>query len=272
MISRDGSAAICQRVESSKRAGDAGYLHRLHDDRFRPAPVRRVSVPVAPEKPAHDFEALARQYEAAMSDERCQVLSADLGLPYDPPLTVDWIRGLHVGWDGESFTFPMSDGRGRVVGIRRRFRGGRKLSVKGGREGIFEHDVTVSGIFTPFDTDPVPLFIAEGPTDCAALLSLRLDAIGRPSCRGGVRQCIEYAKRRSTVVVVADRDASGVGEQGARFLALALAPYVQHVFILRPPTDVKDVREWVRCGATVGDVALAACFADEVRLKVRSTP
>ena len=32
LVSRDGTAAICPRVESSKRIGDSGYLHRLKDD------------------------------------------------------------------------------------------------------------------------------------------------------------------------------------------------------------------------------------------------
>ena len=66
MVAADGSAAICQRIESGKRAGQAGWLHRLTED--RPAirlPPKRRSKP----KLQRNWQSLAAKFHAAMTDD-----------------------------------------------------------------------------------------------------------------------------------------------------------------------------------------------------------
>lgn len=250
LVARDGTAAICARIESRKRCGDAGYLHRLRDDEFRPE-RRRVSLPL-PTEPVRDFAALADQYRAAVNHDDLRRLASRLGV------AAVALADLGIGWDGAAWTFPMRSSAGRIVGIRRRFDDGRKLSVKGGREGLF---VPAPALLTD------PLLICEGPTDTAAMLTLGLSAIGRPSCRGGVRECMALAPGHD-LVIVADHDQPG--DQGARFLALALTPYASGVRIIRPPDEIKDARAWVQAGATRDDVLAAIDAAEPVRLFVRT--
>jgi len=105
--------------------------------------------------------------------------------------------------------------------------------------------------------------ICEGPTDCAALLDMGFDAIGRPSCMGGVEHIVEFLKgRRRDVIIVADRDEPKhrpdgsvwfPGQEGAVRLCKAIQPLVRTLKVIKPPFH-KDVREWYRAGATRANV------------------
>lgn len=247
-VSADGSAVICMRVESDKPTRNGGWLHRLGgDDRRRPR-VRRATSSV---KPMRDFEKAAEDHERAVNPEALERWADELGV------SVDSLRRLHVGWDGEAWTFPMRNVSGRIVGIRRRFPNGKKLSVTGGREGLF----------IPSDVpEKSPIVICEGPTDCAAMLTLGIHAIGRPSCRGGVPILTEYCLGRR-VTVLADND--GSGRDGADALAEELLTRCQSIGVTSPPEGVKDVREWLQCGATEADVHARIDEADQLALPTR---
>ena len=184
---RDGSAALCARIESPKRVGTkgAGWIHKLKDgDTWRGRRrIRRVTIPArANADGGADFARLAERYKVALSVERLKALAMLLGV------SMESLTRLGVGWDGRAFTFPMTGFNAQVVGIRRRFPSGRKLSVRGGREGLFVPPGV--GFRDPFlgddGTNFEPLYVCEGPTDTAALLDLGFSALGRPSCRGGV--------------------------------------------------------------------------------------
>ena len=101
------------------------------------------------------------------------------------------------------------------------------------------------------------LFIAEGESDTAALLSIGLDAIGRPGCRGGSRLVLRFVRdaHPREVVIVADADEAGL--DGARHLARSLTPYSRAVRVFVPPSEDGDARAWVREGATASDVNAA---------------
>jgi hypothetical protein len=148
-----------------------------------------------------------------------------------------------------TWAFPMKLGRGDVVGIRLRAGNGRKWSVAGGREGLF--------IPADLPKCPAPLLIAEGPTDTAALLSMGLSAIGRPSCTGAVSQTVRLVQRLSprSIAIVADADAPG--RRGAHALGVVLAVYTPSVRIIEPPAGIKDVRAWRQQGATAADLMAA---------------
>lgn len=225
-VSSDGTAAMCQRVESLKRCGDAGWLHKLSDP-IPVAPRRRVRQRQQ-ESPVRDWTALARQYEQSVGSGRLYELAARLGVSSKS------LRRLRIGWDGEAWTFPMSDAYPKVVGIRRRFESGKKLSVKGGHEGLFlaVECMAAAG----------PVFLCEGPTDTAALLDAEVSVIGRPSCTGGVKYVVEILRdRRRNAVIVADWD--GPGQAGAERLAASLSESGTRTKIIVPLRG-KDARAW----------------------------
>lgn len=116
------------------------------------------------------------------------------------------------------------------------------------------------------------LLIAEGATDTAALLDLAFEAVGRPSCTGGAPMLVELVqcRRLRDVVIVADVDAHGAGQRGAESLAVALASYCPSVRAIAAPNGLKDVREWLRAGATHEDVLAAINAAPPRRLAVGS--
>ncbi|MCH8852695.1 MAG: toprim domain-containing protein [Planctomycetes bacterium] len=233
-FSDDGSVAVCMRTESEKPTRNGGWLHRLREGSdFRPRHTARVAVF---KRPACDFGKLTQECEQAVSDRRMEQLAHELGVS-----TLS-LRRLHIGWDGHAWTFPMRDATGRILGIRRRFPDGRKLSVKGGREGLF----VPNGL-----ADTGLLAICEGPTDCAAILTLGIEAIGRPNCTGGTPHIVNLVRRRC-VVIVGDRD--GPGQRGALRLAATLRPLCCTVTVIVPPLGIKDAREWVRSGASRSDL------------------
>jgi hypothetical protein len=252
LIARDGSAAICARVESVTRCGESGYLHRLGPSDFKPDRVRRVALPAPKPVAAIDFYKLAERYHAAVNPFALVRFASELGVDRGA------LWRLGVGWDGAAWTFPMTSAGGRVCGIRRRLPDGRKLSVRGGQEGLFVPEgLPASG----------SLLATEGPTDCAALLTLGFTAIGRPSCRGGVKLVCALGRGRP-VVIVADADAPG--QLGAEALAAVLCLDCPTVRIIRPPAGVKDARQWVQRGATAADVQAAIDAAEPMRLRIKT--
>jgi 5S rRNA maturation endonuclease (ribonuclease M5) len=216
-------------------------LHRLrNDDNWRDQPrQRRVRIETAAE-PVIDFGVMAVECFAAMGPHLRSLLSEGLSL------SARSLTELGVGWSQRhrATTWPMTDADGRVRGIRLRKTDGRKLSVRGGREGLFiPANVPISG----------GLIICEGATDTAALRDLSFDVIGRPSCNGGAELLVDAIEKwqPSDVAIIADADAPG--QRGARSLAARLVGYVPNgVRIVTPPA--KDAREWVRKGTTRLDV------------------
>lgn len=255
LVARDGSAAICPRVESGRRVGDAGHLHRLADLSARGL-TRSRYVPLSGSPAAGDaldFAALAADCAAAVPQGGIELLARGLGV------SAESLRRLGVGWDGHAWTFPMRDATGRVCGIRRRLPDGRKLSVRGGREGLFvPADLPDGGL----------LFVAEGPTDCAALLTLGFACVGRPSCTGGAKLVCSLARGRD-VVLAADSDEPG--RRGAMNLASVLLFHCQSVRVIVPRGGLKDARAWVQAGAARDDVVGAVAAAEPLRLTIKRT-
>jgi hypothetical protein len=234
-VSADGAVAICPRVESRRRCGEAGYLHRLID---APAGPRRHVRHVRLNTVGPDLGPLAADYRAALDAGRLHQLAGRLGV------STSSLTALRVGWsaDHNAYSFPMLDTDGRTVGIRLRRPDGRKFAVRGGREGLF---------LPPAPAVGERLMVCEGPTDTAALLDLGFEhVVGRPSCTGGVKLLVDLVRRRrpSDVVIVADADEPG--RRGADNLASVLLCYCPAVRVIVPPGGVKDVREFLRGGGS----------------------
>lgn len=257
------AAAICARVESAKRAGEGGWLHSLRNDGLS-WPTRRRSIPVKLPEPVRssgvDFDKLAAEAVAAVEPDALERLADDLGL------AVAILRRFGVGWSRthRAWCFPMRDAAGGVVGIRLRLPSGRKLSIRGGREGLFLPEGLAAG---------ARLLVAEGATDAAALVELGFLAIGRPSCRGGLAHVVELVRRLNPVelVIVADGDAPG--QAGAEHAAAVLVGRTRAVRVICPPAGVKDAREWKRSGATTADVqaVIDAAAVRKIKIMVKTT-
>ena len=249
------AAVICPRVESPKRAGDAGWLHVLRDDgRYRERWRRTILVPMP--STSMDSAQMAGTCSNAVQPEALQQLADKLGL------TVTSLARLGTGWSVEhrAWAFPMRDASGLVKGIRLRLPDGRKLSVRGGHEGLFIPADLPSG---------ESLLICEGPTDTAALLDLGFPAVGRPSCLGGVRLLVDLVHRHKPpeVVIVADGDSPG--RRGAEALAAVLVAHVPRVRVIEPPAGIKDARGWKQHGATSADVQAVIDATPVRRLKIQ---
>ncbi len=254
-------AAICARIESPKHCGETGWLHVLRDDGPAWPTWRRtinVAVKTMSTEPGADFDKLAGEFQQAVRPEDLGALAECLGL------SAESLGRLRVGWSkrNSAWSFPMCDPAGNVLGIRLRLPDGRKLSVRGGHEGLF----------VPADLDiENRLLICEGPSDTAALLDLGFPAVGRPSCTGGAKLLVDMVEQRKPreVVIVADDDLPG--RRGAQSLATVLVAYAAAVRIITPPVGIKDARAWKLAGATAVDVQAAIDAAAVRQLNVAVT-
>lgn len=256
--SADGSVAICMRVSegSIKRTRNGGFLHRLRET-HRPRDRNTTTAFVRDSTPSrNDLPILARNYQTAVNPARLDQLAKCLGL------SVASLQRLGIGWafGRGAWTFPMTNAADQVIGIRLRFESGRKSAVLGGREGLF----IPNGLGDSIER----LIVTEGPTDCAALLDLGFQAVGRPSCTGGIGHLIAFVRQRKPDEVVILSDADEPGQRGAEALAEALITYTPRLRLLSPPAGIKDAREWRRAGATAGDVLGAVGTAPMIRVQI----
>ncbi|WP_422931447.1 hypothetical protein [Singulisphaera sp. PoT] len=198
---------------------------------------------------------LAEEFQRDVDPERLRRFASSLGI------SPSGLQRLGVGWAEEydAWTFPMVGSDDRVIGVRLRLSGGRKISIRGGHEGIF----------VPADLHgSEPLLIAEGASDTCALLDLGFETIGRPSCRGGTRIVLEFVRRRrpSQVAIMADGDAPGL--EGAKALAGRLMVSCPRVVIVTPPEGIKDVRAWKMAGATRESVLTNIRASAETKMRI----
>ena len=181
----------------------------------------------------------AERWFAAMKPQWRFKAAVWLGLPVEP------LERLQVGWAPEhrATSWPMRDPEGRVVGVRLRCpKTSKKWALRGSR----------AGLFYPCDQEPGSvLFVAEGPTDTAAVLSLGLPCVGAPSAGSKADWVAAYVRKYSVrrVIVFADCDQPGI--DGADRIGFECREWCE-VRTIHPPGAFKDVRAWVI--AARGDV------------------
>jgi hypothetical protein len=209
-------------------------------------------------RPAQDFAVQVTQYQRAVNPSRLDALALHLGL------TVATLQRFGIGWSNwhRAWTFPMRHTDGKIIGIRLRLPSGRKLAVKGSKDGLFVPD--------SMDLDaPVQLLIAEGPTDAAALVDLGFPAVvGRPSCTGGIKLLAELVRRVQPREAVVMADGDEPGQRGADNLANVLLCYCPVVRVITPPAGIKDARAWLLAGAANVDLERAIAAAPARQLTV----
>jgi len=278
LVSNDGSACICQRVESDKPTRNSGgWVHRLGNSRIEVATSSRLTANSSQlTAPSSNLKAKSTkltppsiaQYFAALPTDRdnlqarmCGYLERELGLPHEILEVLDW------RWDAaaRAVAIPMRDACGEVTGIRyRALKTGAKWSKRGSKDGLF-----FDPEFIPYD--PEELVICEGPTDCAAAMACGFWAVGRSSCGTGRDQIKELIGRKGVrrVTIVADDDkpkpkpGGGTwqpGLEGAQRLADQLGMAYR---IVLPPSGFKDLRDWYRAGTLNAKSFAAMCQGND---------
>ncbi len=240
-----GSVADACRWLSGWLGVDPGYQAPMM---CRPV-ERRLTIPDRADD-SKRFELMAEVCRRNMRPEWLRRAAELLGLP------VDTLARLGVGWSvgDRASSWPMRDDAGSVIGIRLRCpKSARKWAVRGSKAGLF-YDPGLLKV-----ERPRRLWVVEGPTDAAALMSIGLDAVGVPSAGGGADLLDGLARRLRPESVVIVADADGPGLAGAKRLADALMIVVPVRVIC--PDGVKDARAWIVGGvdrSTVEGVADSA--------------
>jgi len=246
----DGSAAICSRIQSQNKRGDAGWLHLLGE-----ASETSKATQSKPNNSQKNWPEEAAKFAKAFaeSEKARNLLAKRLRLPVEAFLVLPLIGCNPDDSEGHCWTFPMVDAKGTVVGILRRFAKPAKSDGKMKKVAAGGH----LGLTIPegWQERPGPLFLPEGPTDVLAMSYAGLSCVGRPSNRGKVELLAEFlsnwpADREIIVVGELDKKTNGdwPGKLGAESTANELAARLNRaVKVTLPPADpdVKDCRDWL---------------------------
>lgn len=191
--------------------------------------------PELPKEYFHDMWARwGRWWAGGLSEdegyEGLMEFSFELGVEAEKLLDLCMVRT-----DQQTWAFPMRDHLRFMIGIRLRDDNGKKFAVKGSKQGLF----------IPQSTPQATLFVTEGPTDCAALLSMGLYAVGKPAAMANPDEIVKFIARWRVrrVVVIADNDRAGLS--GAQKL-VDVCPVPCCELVL----PAKDAREFYRNGGT----------------------
>jgi hypothetical protein len=221
-------------------------------------PMERHLTLDEPITPSPRFEMQAEVLRRNLKPEALEHCAALLGVSSDS------LSRLGVGWSPshQATSWPMRDADGHVVGIRLRSpETARKWAVTGSRAGLIydSHAMHEARSMSR-------LWIVEGPTDTAALVSLDLDAVGVPSAGGSRVILSAFAKRMRPDELVIVADADDAGQRGAERLREALI-LVAPVRLIAPPDGIKDARQWVTSGADRASIEAAADAFPVMRLQ-----
>lgn len=232
---------LCMRVQSNRPSHNSmgGWLHPVGQQ-----PVKLP--PKQPEAPRIDAAKVMEEISANDWPEMQRKLASSLGV------SLLSLSAMGCAWSiaHHAWAFPMKSGEGHTIGIRLRNEHGKKWAVPGSRQGLF----------IPFGDTHKRALICEGPTDCAAALTLGYYAIGRPSCSGAIdhtRHALNRLKVKE-VIIIADNDDPGA--QGAATLARSIALPTATVVL-----PAKDLRSYLNLGGTA---ELLASLIDSATWKV----
>lgn len=174
------------------------------------------------------------------------------GLAHGLGVSPDSLDALGAAWSGKrkAWAFPMLDADGATIGVRLRATDGAKWAITGSKQGLFYDAALLTA-----ELDRV-LYVCEGPTDTAAMLTMGYPAVGRASCNGQAVQVLGLCKRVGArrLVIVADNDTAKEKRDGSAFYpgregAEKMAKETGLPFKLVVP-PAKDIRAWLNDGAS----------------------
>ncbi len=241
-------------------AGGTWGMYRSTDDDYKP-PVRPITPPPPPRPRIActiDWDDLHHWgLDRPERTEKLAELAALLGVTVESldQLGCVWLPCVPaIGgmvercWDDwqECWAFPERDGTGMIVGMIRRFPDGGKFAIAGSQRGL-------SCDLDGWADDERTVYLPEGPTDTAAMASMGMRGIGRPSNVGGVSHLAQILRGLDPdirIVVLGERDRKSDGSQpgldGALSTARALSEALHRpVEVQLPPVGYKDVRAWL---------------------------
>lgn len=185
---------------------------------------------------------MQKRFKADLTVQRLKDLAAKLGVPKES------LERLSIGWSvhHKAWTFPERDHERRIIGIMRRYVNGKKMVIDGSTRGLY--------LPKGWEKLPGPVFVPEGASDVAALLSRGLCAVGRPSARGGVEELAQLLRMNGfdkQIVIVGENDekedGSWPGRDGAQSVAGKLTTLLgREVLWTMPPEGIKDVRDMIQ--------------------------
>jgi hypothetical protein len=271
------------RYLGESRDGVWGLWRRAGDDRSTPRDRARdrssraaASAPPRPRSPAPPtpwqrgggwpglVERLADQPHGAQVARLAAQLGVTpaslhaLGTLYCPEAPAYTRRDGTTVYDPECWLSPERDGAGNVISAATRDADGGKRQVGGGRRGLaypLDWRDRADAALTP-EGEPGPIYLVEGPSDTAALLTLGLCAVGRPSNSGGTDHLAVLLRdvppsQEITLVGERDRHQTDRGEwvwpglDGALLVARRLAVALgRPVRVALTPGSMDDVRRW----------------------------
>lgn len=240
LIHRSGKFGLCQR----DRTGHPYGPHGRAGHRFDFATTVDVTT-FARREPGPPPEEVILAHLAAVRVVRSAHL---IRLAWKLGVSVMSLERLTVGWEPTLgvYTFPMRSEQGHVVGLQYRAWSGDKWSLKGSHLGLFLPD--------DWRTFTKVLFVVEGASDTAALLTAGFPAIGRPSCYTGVGEVLEIVKQLDPALVCLIGDSDPVGQDGA----VTLAKEIGDVATVVIPFRHKDARQFIMSGVSPRSLTCAA--------------
>ena len=197
----------------------------------------------------HYWESLNERYQSQISARAILKLARTWGVCEED------VRRLETGFDKSTYTFPMRNWQGEIVGIRKR-------SYKDVHSKYAVKDSTL-GLFIPKGVTPGNLQIVnESESDVAAALSTSFQAIGVPSAGAAVDDVIGFVGQSPVACpcILGDNDPAGIG--GADALAKGLSEAGIPCRILIPPESYADLRDWNNRGNLTSD-ELAKAITDQ---------
>lgn len=257
-----GQATGDEQFAQYRAEGDP-VLETRRDDRARA--LDNGHAKQTPKPPAIDWKARANQYANALTVERRDELARTLGMPVT---AIDAFT--YVGWHAHesAWTLPEFDASGTIVGLNRRYLDGSKKIMYGGSHGLYVAEFWDKG---------GSLFLPEGFSDTAALGSMGLSAIGRPSNMAGVEQLTEMLRgvpASRLIVVLAEYDPNPEGKwpglEGAKLTAAKLSKALDRpVCWALPPDKAKDTRKWALERIAEGKAwdALGTAFVANIKVQ-----
>lgn len=200
--------------------------------------LRLVASRPAPQVPLERFAEECEKHQKAATEDWLTDLANSLSVH---PTSLKLLRcGHHQAI--QCACFPMVNEIEQICGLRYRWPDGQKRARTGSK----------AGIFIPTTPAGTVLWICEGPTDTAALISLGIWAIGLPAARQSIDLAHAYVQQYRPQAVVAVSDAGQVGKASAAMIAQAVCKETQTTKILVPPDNAKDIRDWIKAHRAAG--------------------